>query len=115
MFLHFNKIINDTDYMHSLVGTRYYMAPEVFSNDPDSSGYGKSCDMWSLGVISYFLLTGHNPLPPQMADAPLTFVKIDHIPFPPKYWNELSKESKDFVEQLLQVDPSKRLTGNHCK
>ena len=51
--------------MHSLVGTRYYIAPEVFMNDFKGIGYGKSCDMWSIGIITYFLLTGHNPLPPQ--------------------------------------------------
>ena len=98
--------------MYSLVGTRYYMAPEVFSSTSQDVGYSKSCDMWSLGVITYFLLTGHNPLPPQMADQPLNQINITHIPFPSKYWNELSPESKDFVQQLLQIDPLKRLSGS---
>ena len=98
--------------MHSLVGTRYYIAPEVFMKDYHGVGYNKSCDMWSIGIITYFLLTGHNPLPPQMADQPLNQINITHIPFPSKYWNELSPESKDFVQQLLQIDPLKRLTGS---
>ena len=62
--------------MYSLVGTRYYMAPEVLSSNSQNVGYSKSCDMWSLGVITYFLLTGHNPLPPQMADQPLNTVTV---------------------------------------
>lgn len=97
--------------MHSLVGTRFYMAPEVIKNDAEHDGYGKSCDMWSIGVIAYFILTGHNPLPPQIADLPIEQVEITAIPFPDKYWKDLSETSKDFVQQLLQIDPEKRLTG----
>ncbi|KAK8791666.1 hypothetical protein WA588_001977, partial [Blastocystis sp. NMH] len=105
-----SKMIDKTEYMHSLVGTRYYIAPEVFMNDLRGSGYGKSCDMWSIGVITYFLLTGHNPLPSAMSTLPLEDVQIDSIPFPKRYWGELSPESKSFVQGLLTIDPAKRLT-----
>ena len=103
--------MNSTDYMHSLVGTRYYIAPEVLTNSLKGVGYNKSCDMWSIGVISYFLLTGHNPLPQQMADKPLQEIVINKIPFPKRYWGDLSEESKNFVQGLLTIDPTKRLTG----
>lgn len=103
--------MTETDYMHSLVGTRYYIAPEVFMNDFKGIGYGKSCDMWSVGIITYFLLTGHNPLPPQMGSMPFEQIHIDRIPFPKRYWGELSPESKSFVQGLLQIDPAKRMTG----
>ena len=105
------QFVDDTDYMHSLVGTRYYIAPEVYMSNFKGVGYNKSCDMWSIGVISYFLLTGHNPLPPQMANLPFDQITIDHIPFPKRYWGELSEEAKDFVSALLQIDPAKRMTG----
>ena len=104
-------MIDKTEYMHSLVGTRYYIAPEVFMNDYRGVGYNKSCDMWSIGVIPYFLLTGHNPLPSAMSTLPLEDVQIDSIPFPKRYWGELSPESKSFVQGLLTIDPAKRLTG----
>lgn len=39
-------------YMHSEVGTKYYMAPEVFKSD----GYSEKTDVFSLGVLLYAIL-----------------------------------------------------------
>ena len=42
--------------MHTLVGTPYFVAPEVLLKN-----YGPQCDIWSLGVIMFTLLVGHPP------------------------------------------------------
>jgi calcium-dependent protein kinase len=39
-----------------MVGTPFYMAPEIFNGC-----YDISCDNWSLGCILYFLLSGDTP------------------------------------------------------
>jgi len=41
---------------HDQVGTPYYIAPEVLG-----SNYGQSCDIWSIGVISFIVLSGVPP------------------------------------------------------
>ena len=42
--------------MDTIVGTPYYMAPEVLRGS-----YGPECDVWSVGVIMYVLLSGVYP------------------------------------------------------
>ena len=41
---------------NKLVGTSYYIAPEVLALD-----YNQSCDIWSAGVILYILVTAAPP------------------------------------------------------
>lgn len=107
------QILTANQYTHSVVGTRNYIAPEVYMPAFQGSGYTKSCDMWSLGIIAYFLLTGRNPLPPSSSSpSPSALPPLSRkIPYPRKYWSALSAEAKQFVEGLLQFDPAKRLTG----
>ena len=40
----------------SVVGTPYYLAPEVIKGR-----YNTKCDIWSLGVVLYFILTSRLP------------------------------------------------------
>lgn len=41
------------------VGTPNYMAPEIVQ---DNLNYGSECDMWSIGILTYVLLSGGFPI-----------------------------------------------------
>lgn len=51
-----SSYFNDKIKLNSKVGTPYYVAPEVLKGE-----YSKECDLWSVGVITYILMTGFPP------------------------------------------------------
>ena len=84
------------------------MAPEIFKH----RGYGKPVDMWAIGVITYFLLCGFTPFDrASQVDEIQAVCTADFAFEPAEYWVEVSQTARDFVLNLLVVDPAKRLTA----
>lgn len=78
-----------------IAGSPFYIAPEVLSES-----YGKECDMWSLGVTIFHILTGK--LPFKSKDSAKLFDKIKKGAYnTPQY---LSKECNNFLSCLIKVD-----------
>jgi len=106
-----SKIIDKDKMMQTACGTPGYVAPEVLN----AEGYDKEVDMWSVGVITYILLCG---FPPFYSDSvPEVFEQImkAEYDYPEEYWDEISAEAKDFIDHLLVVDVSKRLTAEQAQ
>ncbi|KAM5272581.1 ribosomal protein S6 kinase alpha-5 isoform 3-T3 [Ctenodactylus gundi] len=92
--------------------TLHYAAPELLNHN----GYDESCDLWSLGVILYTMLSGQVPF--QSHDRSLTCTSAVEImkkiqkgdfSFEGEAWKNVSQEAKDLIQGLLTVDPNKRL------
>ena len=90
----------------SIVGSSYYIAPEVLRQK-----YNRECDLWSVGVILYMFIVGHAPFD-GCDDEEITeniakgvYKKTD------KRWIKASKEVKDLIQKLLVYYPKKRLTA----
>lgn len=102
-----SRVLGDSSMAYTACGTPYYVAPEVVSG----KGYGKEVDLWSIGVIAYFLLAG---FPPFMGDTLPEIVEqilnADYD-FPEPYWDNVSESAKDFISKLLVTDKSQRMTS----
>mmetsp|Transcript_18707 Transcript_18707/g.28012 ORF Transcript_18707/g.28012 Transcript_18707/m.28012 type:complete len:591 (-) Transcript_18707:71-1843(-) len=87
-------------------GTPLYLAPEVIMGN----GYGKECDLWSLGVMLYVLLTGYYPF--YSSDRKRLYSKITRCSYKwPDGGNDVDDRAKDLVAKLLVVDHKKRYTA----
>jgi len=95
-------------------GTPLYIAPEVLNAGLYKTGapYGVSCDMWSVGVITYLVLCGYPPFRGKTTTEQFQKVVDGVYSFPAnKMWAQISDEAKDFVSRLLVLDPTARLTA----
>ena len=98
--------------MRERVGTLYSMAPQVIQGV-----YDKACDLWSVGVITYMLLSGGEP----PFDGDTRRQMIDSI-MRCQYsyseentaWKTVSQDAKNFIDALLKMDPKERLTARRA-
>ncbi|XP_029592551.1 death-associated protein kinase 2 isoform X3 [Salmo trutta] len=94
----------------SLSGTPQYIAPEVINYEPLS----EAADMWSIGVITYILLSGLSPFQGDNDEETLKNIVGMIYEFEEIYFNQTSAMAKDFIEKLLVKDPIERMTANEC-
>ncbi|KAE8607773.1 hypothetical protein XENTR_v10011281 [Xenopus tropicalis] len=100
----FARIIGEKSFRRSVVGTPAYLAPEVLRN----SGYNRSLDMWSVGVIIYVSLSGTFPF---NEDEDINDqIQNAAFMYPKNPWNEISNDAIDLINSLLQVKIRKRFS-----
>eukprot|EP00388_Colpodella_angusta_P024410 GDKJ01063917.1.p1 GENE.GDKJ01063917.1~~GDKJ01063917.1.p1 ORF type:complete len:1157 (+),score=269.35 GDKJ01063917.1:1-3471(+) len=87
----------------TVVGTPYYIAPEVIKQNYDSK-----CDIWSVGVILYILLSGRPPFFGDSERKILAAVQVGKYSFRDPVWSTVSEDAKGLIRKLLTYDPAKR-------
>ncbi|KAL4427360.1 hypothetical protein ABPG74_002331 [Tetrahymena malaccensis] len=98
--------------MMTKTGTISFMAPEIFREQE----YDKQVDMWSLGIVMFQLLTGQ--LPFYSANEQILIQDIQKKELDISQQNimlaEISSSGIDFLSQILQKNPRKRLTPSQA-
>ena len=95
--------------MHTVVGTPYYVAPEVLKGN-----YDKQCDIWSLGVILFVFLCGYPPFEGDNNKEIFRNVIKQQLTFDPADWDRVSDSAKDLVSKMLNKDPESRISAQDC-
>lgn len=89
------------DKVKTIVGTPYYLSPELLSNKP----YSFKNDIWALGVLLYEMSALRMPFEaPNLPLLSLKILKCQYTPVPDKY----SKELRMLISVCLNVDPNRR-------
>ena len=100
------RIFDNKKKPQSIVGSSYYIAPEVLNQK-----YGKECDLWSVGVILYMFIVGHAPFDGCDDEEITGNIQKGIYKKDDKRWKKASKEVKDLIQRLLIYNPQKRLTA----
>uniref|UniRef100_A0A8C0Y125 Protein kinase domain-containing protein n=1 Tax=Castor canadensis TaxID=51338 RepID=A0A8C0Y125_CASCN len=90
----------------NIFGTPEFVAPEIVNYEP----LGLEADMWSIGVITYILLSGASPFLGETKQETLTNISAVNYDFDEEYFSSTSELAKDFIRRLLVKDPKRRMT-----
>ncbi|VDK43669.1 unnamed protein product [Anisakis simplex] len=94
--------------------TLHYAAPEVLERDDQLPQYNEQCDLWSLGVILFTMLSGNVPFHArtkhESATDIMSRIRSAQFSFDAPQWRGISAEAITLITSLLTVDPKKRLS-----
>lgn len=102
-----SKILGPNEKVNDGFGTLTYVAPEVLTRKP----YNNQVDIWSLGVIVYYTLSGSFPFDDQTNDEEVIAKKIvfQDLQFQHKSWPSRTSAVKDFIIKSMAKDLDKRI------
>ncbi|OMO57703.1 hypothetical protein COLO4_35173 [Corchorus olitorius] len=101
-----SDFIRPGEMLSRICGTVLFLAPDVIRER-----YGVEADAWSIGVITYILLSGRCPFVAPTTSGIFQLVEESDPSFDDLPWQSISPEAKDFVKRLLIKDKFQRMTA----
>jgi calcium-dependent protein kinase len=100
--------IKKNEKLNNTVGTAYFIAPETIKGE-----YDEKCDVWSIGVILYYILSGKFPFTGNSNFE--IFEKIQKSePVFKNLFKDISQNAIDFIKKCLVKNPNERPSAKEC-
>ncbi|XP_070000008.1 uncharacterized protein [Penaeus vannamei] len=105
-----SRVLTPGREVREILGTPDYVAPEILHYEPIT----KKTDMWSLGVLTYVLLTGFLPFGGDNDQETFLQISKGELDFPAELFEDISPEAIDFMKRLLLRQPERRMSAREC-
>jgi len=103
------KIFENNKVERKIIGSSYYIAPEVLSKN-----YNEKCDLWSCGVILYILLSAVPPFSGRNDNEIMESIKKGFYDIESNIWQKISPEAKNLIRSLLERNPGMRINSEEA-
>ncbi|XP_066497363.1 serine/threonine-protein kinase 17B [Hoplias malabaricus] len=102
--------LGSTGELREILGTPEYVAPEILNYEPIST----ASDLWSVGVITYMLITGESPFAGE--DKQQTFLNVSqvNVDYSKEAFSRVSELAVHFIRKLLVKAPEDRPSAADC-
>lgn len=107
-----NSTFGSDKMMTTTCGTPMYMAPEILEC---SVGYSHQCDIWSIGIIMYILLSRQSPFEAESEEELYELIKAGTIKFEGENWAGISESAISLIKCMVKVDPAARITARELR
>ena len=104
-----SKVVEKNAIQNLVVGTIYYVAPEVIKKK-----YNEKCDIWSCGVIMYVLLTKKPPFNGEMTEEIIASIEKGEYDLKSPPFDKISNSALDLIQKLLNKDVEKRISAQEA-
>ena len=101
-----SKILSPNEKMVDGYGTLSYVAPEVLLRTP----YNKEVDIWSMGVILFYMLSGKLPFRGRKEQEVAEKIVYSDLEFDEDDWEIRSQSVQDLITRCMEKDAQKRIT-----
>ncbi|XP_003797599.1 serine/threonine-protein kinase 17A [Otolemur garnettii] len=105
-----SRIMKNSEELREIMGTPEYVAPEILSYDPISM----ATDMWSIGVLTYVMLTGISPFLGNNKQETFLNISQMNLSYSEEEFDVVSESAIDFIKTLLVKKPEDRATAEEC-
>ena len=103
------SIKHDDQVLTNTHGTSYYIAPEVLLKK-----YNEKCDVWSVGVMLYILLSGKPPFDGNTDNEITDQVKIGKYNITSGIWSQISEEAKTLIKKMMTYNYKQRISAREA-